>query len=596
MDTMNDRRRTAVLIVIAALAWNYLGKEKSSSIRIATAVDYDPCCEFPCQNQGVCMSYADKSYSCDCTNTGYYGVNCTSATVMTAVINAVKPDPEYLHTILTTDLWIWKVINNIPFIHDAAMKYIFLSRGDQVDSPVRFESDHPYTTLDAYFNETYFARTLPPVPTHCPTPMGVAGKKELPDLDMLIQKVFVRRQFLPEPHDTNLLFQYYAQHFTHQFFRTNYTKGPQFTKGNGGVDVSNIYGLTERQRRALRSNVDGKLKFQIINGEHFPPYLKDVPGISMEYPPHLPITEDNKFALGHPFFALLPGLFVYSTIWMREHNRVCEVLKEQHPHWDDERLYHTAKLIITGEVIKITIEDYVQHLSQYKVDLKFKPQVVHGTRFQFHNRINVEFDHLYHWHPLIPEGIKVEDSYYSLMDMAFSTKSVFTHGLDAFVKALVTNRAGKLTSRNHSPVTVPVLKKMLENSRILRFQGVNQYRKKFNMRPFRDFLDLTGDEELARDMEEMYGDINAVEYYVGLIAEKDSPSLTPLTMVNVGGPWSVKGLIANPICSPHWWKPSTFGGEIGFDIVNTASIEKLFCNNMVSKCQDITFKVPPGTL
>ena len=66
----------------------------------------------------------------------------------------------------------------------------------------------------------------------------------------------------------------------------------------------------------------------------------------MHYPDNVP--EDKRFALGHPFFALLPGLLMYSTIFLREHNRVCSVLKKEHPSWDDERLYQTAKIILTG--------------------------------------------------------------------------------------------------------------------------------------------------------------------------------------------------------------------------------------------------------
>ena len=67
--------------------------------------------------------------------------------------------------------------------------------------------------------------------------------------------------------------------------------------------------------------------------------------------------------------------------------------------------------------------------------------------------------------------------------------------------------------------------------------------------------------------------------------------MTPATMVNIGGPWSVKGLIANPICSPKYWKPSTFGGDVGFNIVKEASLEKLFCNNMKT-CPQIAFTIP----
>ena len=73
--------------------------------------------------------------------------------------------------------------------------------------------------------------------------------------------------------------------------------------------------------------------------------MKDA-DVYMQYPEGVP--DDKKFALGHPFFSLIPGLFMYATIWMREHNRVVTILKKEHPSWDDEQLYQTGKLIITG--------------------------------------------------------------------------------------------------------------------------------------------------------------------------------------------------------------------------------------------------------
>ena len=87
---------------------------------------------------------------------------------------------------------------------------------------------------------------------------------------------------------------------------------------------------------------------QVLNGEEYPPYLKDVP-VEMIYPDNLNIPEERKFALGHRFFGMLPGLFLFNTIWLREHNRVCDILKVEYPHWDDERLFQTAKLVVLGK-------------------------------------------------------------------------------------------------------------------------------------------------------------------------------------------------------------------------------------------------------
>ena len=37
-----------------------------------------------------------------------------------------------------------------------------------------------------------------------------------------------------------------------------------------------------------------------------------------------------------------------NTIMLREHNRVCGVLKKEHPEWDDEQFFQTAKNVIVG--------------------------------------------------------------------------------------------------------------------------------------------------------------------------------------------------------------------------------------------------------
>lgn len=141
------------------------------------------------------------------------------------------------------------------------------------------------------------------------------------------------------------------------------------------VDAGHIYGDNLQRQHQLRLLKDGKLKFQvknyrfllrvffpirdkshdrwrvlssqqIVNGGMYPPTVDEVP-IRMNYPPWIPTQ--NKIAIGHEVFGLLPGLGMYATLWLREHNRVCDVLKAEHPTWDDEQLFQTARLIIIGE-------------------------------------------------------------------------------------------------------------------------------------------------------------------------------------------------------------------------------------------------------
>lgn len=95
---------------------------------------------------------------------------------------------------------------------------------------------------------------------------------------------------------------------------------------------------------------------QIVNGEVYPPTVKEV-GAEMHYPPHIP--ESERFAVGHEAFGLVPGLMMYATIWLREHNRVCDVLKEVHPDWDDERLFQTTRLILIGTTVWMIVESEI---------------------------------------------------------------------------------------------------------------------------------------------------------------------------------------------------------------------------------------------
>lgn len=94
-------------------------------------------------------------------------------------------------------------------------------------------------------------------------------------------------------------------------------------------------------------------------------------------------------------------------------------------------------------------------------------------------------------------------------------------------------------------------------------------------------------------MKQLYGHIDAVELYTGLLVEKPRPNAVfGETMVEMGAPYSLKGLMGNAICSPEYWMPSTFGGKVGFDIVNSASLKKLVCLNIKGPCPMVSFKVP----
>eukprot|EP00111_Clytia_hemisphaerica_P016397 TCONS_00048548-protein len=561
-------------------------------------VDYtqaNACCSYPCKNRGVCVTTKDGGYSCDCTGLDYYGNNCETPYFGKRIRLMMKPSSDTVHYLLTHFGWFWSLINRFQSVRGYIMGAVVLKRAGFIDIPTTYNSEYEYVTAEAYFNQSQFARTLPPVPKECPTPMGVAGKKELPDIDMLIERFFTRKEFKPEPSGTNVLFAFFAQFFTHQFFKTDFKRGPNYQWGNHGVDCSNIYGADKSEELKLRSMKGGKLKTQVIDGEIWPPNVKDA-DVEMIYQPDTP--EDNRFALGHRFFGILPGLVIWSTVFVREHNKICDMLAEHHPDWSDEQLFQTTRNAIIGITIKIVVEDYVQHISGYHFKLVYDPEVAFGKNLQYQNRISMEFNHAYHWHPLVPSVLTVEDSEYTVKDILFKPGMVLKHGFKNMLEGMTTLPAGRVGPRNHDVSTLHVVKQIIEHGRQLRLQSFNNYRERFGETAYNSFEELVGSDnkELAKELSDVYGgDINAVEFFVGMMMEKHRSSVMfGESMTSIAAPSSVFGLFANPISSPQFWKPSTFGGEEVFKRVKTMNIKTLFCENLKDgeECPHVDFRVP----
>ncbi|KAK6312962.1 hypothetical protein J4Q44_G00163090 [Coregonus suidteri] len=582
--------RECVVCVWAFILLLRLPTCPGEEVKDASADVVNPCCYYPCQNWGVCLRFGTDRYECDCTRTGFYGQNCTIPEFWTRVYQKLKPSPDVVHYILTHFHWLWSLINR-TFLRDWLMRMVLTVRANLIPSPPTFNSKYGYLSWESYSNVSYYTRILPPVPENCPTPMGTKGKSVLPDPKLVVEKFLLRRKFRPDPQGTNLMFAFFAQHFTHQFFKTQNSMGLGFTRALGhGVDAGHVYGDNLERQLNLRLLKDGKMKYQVIKGEVYPPTVAEAP-VNMSYPRGVPVGQ--RMAIGQEVFGLLPGLTMYATLWLREHNRVCDILKAEHPTWGDEQLFQTTRLIVIGETIRIVIEDYVQHLSGYLLDLKFDPVLLFKSPFQYRNRIAVEFNQLYHWHPLMPDSFHIDGDVVPYSQFIFNTSIVTHYGVEKLVDAFSRQCAGQIGGgKNIHPVVTKVAEGVIEESRALRLQPFNEYRKRFNLRPYTSFSDFTGEEEIARELEELYGDIDALEFYPALMLEKTRPNaIFGESMVEMGAPFSLKGLLGNPICSPEYWKPSTFGGQTGFDIVNSASLERLVCLN--SKwCPYVSFNVP----
>lgn len=82
--------------------------------------------------------------------------------------------------------------------------------------------------------------------------------------------------------------------------------------------------------------------------------------------------------MGHPLLNMNPMLFVMSTLWIREHNRVCNMLIKKWPTWTDSQIYNTARRIIIGEMMGIMMNEIINVHNDFKYSLEYKPEIYHG--------------------------------------------------------------------------------------------------------------------------------------------------------------------------------------------------------------------------
>lgn len=114
------------------------------------------------------------------------------------------------------------------------------------------------------------------------------------------------------------------------------------------LDLSQVYGSTQESVQEFRAFFGGRLKTS--PGELLP---RENPSGATN------CTGTICFRAGDERVNENTLLVVIQTVWLREHNRVAKVLSQQHPSWDDERLFQEARRICIGEYQHILYTEWL---------------------------------------------------------------------------------------------------------------------------------------------------------------------------------------------------------------------------------------------
>lgn len=320
---------------------------------------------------------------------------------------------------------------------------------------------------------------------------------------------------------SSVFFMFFAQWFTDGFFRSSHIDSRK-TTSNHNIDLAQIYGSNEEVSLMLRLGKDGKLRSQQIDGEEYPDYLGELDGngvwqVKGRYK-NLPYIADKEwmekifgelsdeqkaklFATGLERGNSIVGHMAMSTLFLREHNNICDALASKNSSWDDDRLFHTARIINTVILMKLVIEDYVNHIAGIDI-LLMDTSFAEKQKWYRTPWIAAEFNLLYRWHGLVPDTLKIGGRDESLVN---NFEVLPKEGLSSLLEAATMQVAGEISLDNVPVFLMPAEQAMINKGREWRLRSFNEYRAKFGLSRLNSFDQLSNDPNLNDRLRKLYG-------------------------------------------------------------------------------------------
>ena len=324
-------------------------------------------------------------------------------------------------------------------------------------------------------------------------------------------------------------------------------------------DGSQIYGSDQATVDHLRSHVDGKLR--------------------MNDDGTLPVGSNGVEESGFIRDWWI-GLSMLHTVFAREHNAICDRLKEKHPDWDDNRLFGVARLVNAAVMAKIhsvewtpailpnpTLSDALNanwygvltNLLRRGNDRRTlaginirNPEMggVVGNPINKHGEpygLTQEFVEVYRLHSLLPESIAIRrmSSADEVEQVPFpATRQAGSPKLSARVPmadlffSFGNQHPGQLVLNNYprfmqelSIPGNPVFDVGAVDILRARERGVpryNEFRRQLGLNPIRTWEDLTSDPDLLGRLREVYGEgkeaVESLDLMVGTLGEETRPT------------------------------------------------------------------------
>jgi len=306
------------------------------------------------------------------------------------------------------------------------------------------------------------------------------------------------------------------------------------------IDGSNVYGSDQARADYLRSFSGGKLK---TSAGDMLPYNTDnyeADGQNDSGAPHM--ENENPFnnllfVAGDARANEQPLLVGFHTLFVREHNRLCDELAVTNPTWTDEQLYQHARKMIGGFLQSIVYNEWLPtigvHLPAYSgYDPAVYPNatnVFSGAAFRLgHTLLNSNIQMM--------EDDGTHMGSVTLAQAFFNPQLVNDRGLDRFLKGMAQQVEQKMDGKVVDDVRnflfgppqlglggLDLAAININRGRERGLPDFNTIRTDMGLAPYTSFNDLCSDDpQVAMVLSSLY-DINDVDAWVGMLVEDHMP-------------------------------------------------------------------------
>jgi hypothetical protein len=307
------------------------------------------------------------------------------------------------------------------------------------------------------------------------------------------------------------------------------------------IDGSAVYGSNKDRSLWLRSGVGGKLKVSEGNLLPFNDGSQDNAGG----------FSTNLFIAGDVRANEQIGLTAMHTLFMREHNRLCDEIKAENPEWTDEEIYQRARKIVGAIIQAITFNEFL-------------PALLGEASFPEYNGYNPELDAsisnefstaLYRFgHSMLTslilrldsDGNEIPEGHLALRDAFFSPDRVLHEGgIEPILRGLATQYMEEVDTRLVDEVRnflfgppgsggFDLASLNIQRGRDHGLPDYNTLRIAFGLEPVQSFSEITSNDELARALEDIYGSVSVLDPWIGSLAENHLPGSSVGELIRTG--------------------------------------------------------------